>query len=397
MKTRPDTCAGCDLNDTAQGFMDPIRGTRPLLFLGEALGEKEAVLSKPFVGSAGFAARKLLRHLALEPEEFSWANAVWCRPPENRLEGLPTEHEIVAKCKQYWDPFIREMKPLVIMPLGNVPLHALTGHKEITKMRGYPIWSPEYACWIVPTVHPSFIIRGQTGYATCFLSDVQKALRIIEDGGKLAQPITRYLLDPTPLDAERWALEWLDALRADDARFAVEQAMSYDIETPFKTASEEEDEIEEHEGPDPITRIGFSWKPYDAMSIPWAPEYMPVIERILTEPSMKIVWNGDFDTPRIEEASGFKIVGRYVSYGPWVDRNNLPGLVNVQVIDDGMWAWHILHCDQRKSLGHVGSMVLHEQLPWKHLAGSALSLYNCIDADVAKRIFVRVLDALRRN
>jgi DNA polymerase len=86
-----------------------------IFFIGEAPGSKEDELGEPFVGSSGKELDKLLKSINLSLEDVYIANILKYRPPNNRN---PTKEEI-ATHTPYLIKQIKEIKPLVICPLGN--------------------------------------------------------------------------------------------------------------------------------------------------------------------------------------------------------------------------------------------------------------------------------------
>lgn len=332
-----------------------------VLLLGEAAGENEAEESKPFCGKAGFKLTRLLEWAGFDRAHFLIANTCLCRPPNNRLEGESYEIQSISHCKTaHWGRILREAK--VVVPLGNVPTNSLLGQKGILGIRGYIFAGTGYH--IIPTVHPSFIARGQSKWSAPFIQDVQKAVSLAQHG--MPPQITSYLLDPSPMSAYKWAQDYKSYLRDRAVKIA------FDIETPGK---EDEDELDlDSDAPDRtwnIERISFAYKPLEALSIPWAPEYFAAIKLILESDGEKVVWNAGFDVPRIRRA-GISIHG---------------------LIHDGMVAWHILHSDLPKSLRFVATFTCPWQPAWKHLSGSKPAFYNATDSDVEWRS----MDAIQRE
>lgn len=334
--------------------------------LGEALGAEEAETGAPFVGKAGFKLTRLIEWAGLERGKFDIFNAAWCRPPGNQLEGQPYELPSISHCREaHWGGLLP--RSTVIVPMGNVPTHALLSRKGILAMRGYIY--PGVGFHILPTVHPSFIQRGQSRYSAAFINDLQKAVTLARDG--LPPQVVSYSLDPTPMEAYRWAQEYEEALSRDPSLY-----LAFDIETPYK--EEEEDESETGSDlPDAswnIERIGFAWRPLHALSIPWAPEYRAAISRLLGSIGPKVVWNAGFDVPRIKRGA--------VPIGG--------------VVHDGMVAWHVLHSDLPKGLGFVATFTCPWQPAWKHLSSSRPAFYNATDADVELRSMLAIEQELRR-
>ena len=326
----------------------PAEGRYGVALLGEALGQEEALAGKPFVGRAGFMLSRLLGWAGLDRERFDIYNTAWCRPPDNKLDGAPYQHDAINHCRQHhWGDLTARAK--VIVPMGNVPFQALTGRRGILKARGY-LWEGD-GYHILPTVHPSFIQRGQSKYAAPFIHDVQKAVTLARDGLPITP--TDYLLNPSPMEALGWAKEYREVLEGSPSA-----KLAYDIETPRK--SEDEGSLKDEDDPTYfIWRIGFSYRSHAAMSIPWEPPYLPAIKLLLESEGEKVVWNASFDNPRIR-ANGVEIEG---------------------LVHDGMVAWHILHSDLPKGLGFVVPFTCPWEPAWKHTANSSPALYNAKDAD----------------
>ena len=358
MLQRPSTCRGCPLDALGTGFMVPDgAGAANVLLVGEALGEREAEEGKPFVGPAGKILGDCMTRAGLQRDDFWIANALWCRPPNNKIEA-PYATPALKHC---WDahllPTITRLKPKVIVPLGNTALHQFTwGDGDVLKMRGYPM--PWRRSILLPSVHPSYILRGNANYEAVLIHDLQRAVGLAQQGWHPAT--TQYVLDPSP----EVALAWLDKFLPSG------RPVSFDIETSDKRR--EEDELDLRSSA-PITRISFALNPYEALSIPATKLFAPIIHRALGSDNPKIVWNASFDVPRLE-AKGFVVKGQ---------------------IFDGMIAWHVLHSDLPKSLGFVASMLLPDQARWKHLNRQSPAYYNAADSDVALRITERVWSLLK--
>lgn len=341
--------------------------------VGEALGKDEAEAGHPFVGRAGHKLTRLIEWAGLDRSRFDIFNTVWCRPPDNKLEGQPFEHGAIDHCKHtQWGRLLDRNR--VIVPMGNVPLHAFTGRKGILSVRGYisggPSWSP--ALHLVPTVHPSFIQRGQSKYSAAFIHDIQKAVELARDGLRFEQ--TNYLLDPLPGVAYEWAKHYREFLDRSQRDGVGNLYLAYDIETPYK--GDDEGDLDPDDDPTFfIERIGFSYEPHHAMSIPWEGPYLPAIKLLMESSGEKVVWNAGFDNPRIRH-NGVQING---------------------LVHDGMVAWHVLHSDLPKGLGFVATFTCPYQPAWKHLSSSRPAFYNATDADVELRSMLAIRTELKRT
>ena len=361
MLPKPPSCEGCPLFTLGEGFMRP-RGTGHygVMLIGEALGQREAEAGSPFIGPAGKTLREACDWGGLDPDGFTIANAVWCRPPNNELEGQPYEPGATAHCyTAHLKPLIDTTNPKVLVPMGKVATRSLLGLDQILRTRGY-VYRKDGRL-VLPTIHPSFIQRGQTKWMQVLIHDLQRAVEIARDGWSPAP--TSYLLDPSVEGADGWA-----AL----ALASPTTPIAYDIETPGK--DEDEGESTTNEAPKPIIRISFAYAPGRALSIPFSKRFHPVIHRLLESPNPKIVWNGAFDNPRLL-AQGFPISG---------------------LIHDGMVAWHVLHSDLPKGLGFVATMLCPKQAPWKHLSRELPAYYNAVDSDVEWQATHTIFDLLKQ-
>ncbi len=166
------TCTRCPL---AAGRTQVVFGTgnprADLLFVGEGPGADEDAAGLPFVGRSG----KLLDRLIAEEmgrtrADCYIANTVMCRPPGNR-DPRPEEQ---AACRPWLDAKIDLIDPGVVVTLGNVATRALLGRPEgITRLRGraYP-WRGRM---LVPTYHPSAVLRGSPGAMAGMRADLVRA------------------------------------------------------------------------------------------------------------------------------------------------------------------------------------------------------------------------------
>lgn len=366
MLQKPQTCAGCPLQTLGQGFMQVEgRGTSGVMLIGESLGEKEAEEGRPFVGPAGNLLNNALTRAGIDRGTLTIANIIFCQPPGNQLIGQPYYEPAAAQCMfRHTEPAIRAAKPKVIVALGGIAFYNLTGIGNILDTRGYPVWSDRYQAWVMPTVHPSFVMRGNYNYESVLIHDLQRAVEIAEHG--FLPQWGNYLLDPTPSEALAWARE---ALKSN-------YPLSSDIETAGKSG-QKEDQTDLGEVGDPsyiITRISFSSTPFEGMSVPWRSEYMAAIRLLLESEKDKVWWNGAYDIPRIQY-HGVEING---------------------VNHDGMVAWHVLNSDLFKDLGGVATFLTPTQPRWKHLSSSRPAFYNAVDSDVALRCTLRAFEELKK-
>lgn len=169
-------CTRCPL---AEGRTQVVFGmgspTADLMFVGEGPGAEEDKVGLPFVGRSGrLLDRLVLEEMGLTRAEFYIANTVKCRPPGNR-DPRPDE---IAACRPYLESQLDMIDPTVVVTLGNFATKLLLAtNVGVTKLRGksYPYRSGV----LIPTVHPSFVLRGGTGAMAQMRADLVRAKLVL--------------------------------------------------------------------------------------------------------------------------------------------------------------------------------------------------------------------------
>jgi len=154
---RMRSCERCRLKESRSQVV-PGEGPCPaeLVLIGEAPGEVEDRLGRPFVGPAGQLLDKILESAGLAREEVYISNMVKCRPPSNRTP----QRDEVETCWPWLEAQLRHLRPKIIVALGNVPAQWFLGTREgITALRGrfYP-WREGIE--VFPMFHPSYLLRN---------------------------------------------------------------------------------------------------------------------------------------------------------------------------------------------------------------------------------------------
>lgn len=331
-------------------------GSNGCYLIGEAPGEWESRDGIPFhpKAPAGSTLERLFRRAGLSRDHFRISNVVWQRPPRNYLENAPWEAEAVETWRPHLLADIESVKPRVLICAGNVALRALTeyGGKNagVASVRGYVLPSA-YGAWVIPTLHPSYILQGNQDESGVVIYDLTRALEIAKSGFE-RQPV-RYLTPPS-LD---------DALTFERGYDPARHTLSYDIETPESSRLDEE-AVEEKGMSWDIIRVSLCYEARYAMSVPWQHPFISIVKRMLSTDGRKRTWNGEsFDNPRLRQA-GCEINGREY---------------------DLMWGWHFLQPGLRRALAYVAPFY-GDLEPWKHLSDSQPEYYSCCDADALQRI-----------
>lgn len=125
------------------------------LFVGEGPGAEEDQRGEPFVGQAGKLLDNMLAAIGLKRgEDVYIANAVKCRPPENRTPAL----EESAACRPYLERQIELIQPRLIVALGRPAAQTLlqaevkigAARGKLHDYRGIPL---------IVTYHPAYLLR----------------------------------------------------------------------------------------------------------------------------------------------------------------------------------------------------------------------------------------------
>jgi DNA polymerase len=125
------------------------------LFVGEGPGAEEDQRGEPFVGQAGKLLDNMLAAIGLKRgNDVYIANAVKCRPPENRT---PAPEETAA-CLPYLERQVELIQPKLIVALGRPAAQTLlqsevriaAARGRLHDYRGIPV---------IVTYHPAYLLR----------------------------------------------------------------------------------------------------------------------------------------------------------------------------------------------------------------------------------------------
>lgn len=161
--------AACPHCTRAKGHRNLVFGEgnpdAELVFVGEAPGEAEDEIGRPFVGPAGQKLDEMIRAMGLRREDVYIANVLKTRPPDNRTP-LPEE---VERCGPFLIEQLLAVRPKAIVALGGPATKLVTGTDQgITRLRGtWQRWMPPEGsdCTpipVMPTYHPSYVLRNYT-------------------------------------------------------------------------------------------------------------------------------------------------------------------------------------------------------------------------------------------
>ncbi len=126
-----------------------------VLFIGEAPGQKENELRRPFVGRAGKLLDRLIETIGWRREDVYITNIVKRRPPMNR-DPLPEEIEAY---KPYLTRQIEIINPKIIATLGRFSMNYFIPTAKITRDQG-KIFRIGDGKLLVPLFHPAAGLRS---------------------------------------------------------------------------------------------------------------------------------------------------------------------------------------------------------------------------------------------
>ena len=138
-----------------------------LMLIGEAPGEQETLMGRPFVGKAGKNLDRFLELAGMRREEIYISNAVKIRPTKTgktgRISNRPPTKEEIALFRPWLLREINLVAPQVIATLGNVPLFAVTGDRRLTigEAHGRVMEAGETGRRLFALYHPASLIYNR--------------------------------------------------------------------------------------------------------------------------------------------------------------------------------------------------------------------------------------------
>lgn len=138
-----------------------------LMLIGEAPGEQETLMGRPFVGKAGKNLDHFLELAGMRREEIYISNAVKIRPTKTgrtgRISNRPPTKEEIALFRPWLLREIDLVAPQVIATLGNVPLFAVTGDRRLTigEAHGRVMEAGETGRRLFALYHPASLIYNR--------------------------------------------------------------------------------------------------------------------------------------------------------------------------------------------------------------------------------------------
>jgi len=174
--------AGCTACELCQTRKEAVPGVGDVdadwLFIGEGPGAEEDERGEPFVGQAGKLLDNMLAAIDLRRGNSVYiANAVKCRPPNNRTPE-PAE---TAACWPFLARQIELIRPKLIVTLGKPAAQTLL-QQEVTISRARGMVHDFAGIPLIVTYHPAYLLRNLPDKAKawedlCFMRKTMVGLR----------------------------------------------------------------------------------------------------------------------------------------------------------------------------------------------------------------------------
>ena len=343
-----------------------------LVFVGEAPGKTEIETGKPFTGLSGELISKTIQLHGQDFYSYHITNACLCRPPDN-ADPPP---EAIDACQDRLIYEIRGRKPKVIVLMGNHAIKAVMGKEMdgVMSLRGTPIWSDDFDCWIYPLIHPAAILYTPQLFNQ-FERDIAKLFRVVnwKRGKQIGPP-------PTQVDVAQ----------------SVSEAFEYLFLLAYKTRPVEISWDLETEGLDPhrgwILCLQLSHKPGHAYVIPDHILYTDIENRIpnrtvvnalkfvLMNPNISVLGqNLKFDVSWAEEHLGILVKIGFDTILANHQGNSTPGLQSIESIAD-----RLLDCEPWSA--HLAKSLPSKKANYSKAPRDILYKYGGRDTDITLQV-----------
>jgi uracil-DNA glycosylase family 4 len=155
---------GCTLCPLSQGRTQVVWGqgssSPKVLFVGSAPSSSDEGSGRAFSGPSGELLERMMLAMGLSGDDVFLTHSVQCRPPNDRH---PTDAERTA-CRGYLQAKIRELKPKVVVALGEEASKAIleeTSSWNFESIRGRLQAIPsEPNLRFIATYHPAYLLKN---------------------------------------------------------------------------------------------------------------------------------------------------------------------------------------------------------------------------------------------
>ncbi len=399
MKYKKASCIDCPFR---YGERPPVEGKGNINSVGmvvaESPGRLEYMMEEPLVGDSGgilnFFLRKsgLIKSVQERYKSLYFTNALKCYPAtgfvsagrgsvENKVDVTSTH---LTRCRHFLVSEFERVKPKYVLSLGSPALKAIFNDHSlnVTDLRGFWKYSDEFDCWVLPTLHPAFVLRSWEATSSVLL-DIENFRDGIEHG------VPEYKLgDYTLVDSTLGAREIFRTLKS-------AKRLSWDSEATSLEYWKDDAEI---------LGFSFSWEFGKAVWIPLLGTGENGRHRIWSDAQYKYIWNS---IKSILEDGSIKKDGQNTKFDIlWCKANG----IEVRGVDWDVMQFHHLVDENTPSnltyltlyynllfpryedelLQYVGGKSSKNK-KYEKVPGPILGKYACADSDAVFRIRVEQL------
>lgn len=205
---RNASCQRCPLHENAKTVCVPARGpAKPrVVFVFEAPGPDEDRTGQPVQGVMRDLLERALNGAGLAGLPYAVTYAVRCRP------FATVKAKEMRACLPYLIDELLEMEPEVVVPMGNLPFKAVTGHTAVTKYAGRPLDGGRYRVFPMQSLGVLLKPGGETRVPQV-TADFAALARLLK--GEAERPRYRHL-------STGEAVDYIDALARDPRAYSID-------------------------------------------------------------------------------------------------------------------------------------------------------------------------------
>ncbi|MFA5132731.1 MAG: DNA polymerase [Candidatus Paceibacterota bacterium] len=382
---RPDTC-NKKCGRYALELEHPcIRGRgnkqAKVMFVGESPGQNEDNQGKCFVGRAGQLLIQEIKGVGIESKDVYLTNIVKCAFP--KVNKKPSDAE-AKHCKQYIEKEIEEIKPNLIVLLGDFACETLIGRGSIKKIQNnFFVYEPTNTK-VIPLLHPAYVLRNPEEIVK-FREGMQLIAQELHSPDMVYKSSIKenYLV----ADTEQKALKTLNKLME-------VSAFSVDIETSGLDYRNSD-----------ILSIQFSWQPGVGITIPWnivveSKVVYDLLKQVLSrKDAVKVGTNLKFDIQHLAKA---KIaiappIHDIMLADSLIDENAIDHKLETMILRMTDMGEYWSELEKYKLQIMAEKKIKEEDFSYALLPKPVLYLYGAKDTDGTFRIYLQQLKELNRQ
>ena len=336
-----------------------------ILVVGESPGADEIREKRPFVGASGKLLDKLLSSIGLSRSSVFIANSCRCQI-DKEGDSIKDINKALVQCRLYLEKAIQSVKPRLIILLGAYALKQVLNKQKIMQSRGKIVYSDEFKCQVLITVHPAYILRKGVSrdypnkpyeqmsmHEKLLFSDFQIAKKLFETN--FSKPVT---------NTE-------DYLKADTLDIAIDcKAISFDLETTGLNPRAKDFQI--------LSAAFSSEEGKSQVFLPHKNKFNKSVVKILANPNIsKVVAFRPFDESVLKISMGVEVKGKVHDV-----------LVMAHLVDENYHSYSLEEVSNIYTpLKNIKELSEGFRLNLKNAPEDVLINYNSVDSDATIRCF----------